>query len=662
MDKDFENEIYEECKSKHLYDYENDQYKPKILITNEYAKCDTLEFVPFNLYSYIICDMYSRFLRMNTNNVLFLSAINDLSSSTFKLLNENNIDFYNIESKYKENLDRLNVSYDSRYFIKTTNKDFITFVDSFFTRNFNKNIFYDLDNVYMTPLKDKVHNVFDLKEENNRYFNENSEEVFQGPSNVVYLDFSKYDTVLIKEIEKLDIDQKYKNYIFDKLKLFNSLEVNFYINQDLSIDIDFLNPEYLAGITFICLNPNLIDVYKYVTDEDREFVDNYIKNKDGEFIFSGNYAINPLTGKEICIFISTYFNEDIHAGIPGVDEKDQIFNNILGLKKEDILDNDTIVNSDFLSGLSIEEAREKIINIFVNEGIGKIKKHLKNNRIVLSNFEAGGLPVPLEVSRGKKINSLNEELFPIYYNKFLKLMFGKTIDKPIELININFNDTFIDAMMDIYLSQEKHYFNDSNFLNNKVNVISEKSIFNRIVVPLIFKIIDNIEIKNDRYVIYHQNYNDLIYINQMNNLNVTFVTDTTKLFFSDAIRLYVLYDYTEELEASIKKISDLDYFINKVIQKYNEEFSYENIDLSSQLYVLAYELNDLAKNLDFLTYFKKIQNFFFVKIENKAWCEEDALTFLKLLSILTPVCAQYLYKTRFNGRDYLMYETFPTLD
>lgn len=658
MDKDFENKLYEEVKNKHLYDYETDQYKPKILITNEYANCDTLELVTHNLYSYIISDMYSRFLRMNGYNVLYLSSINDLSSPTFKLLIENNIDFSNIESRYKDNLDKLNVSYDSRYFYKTYNIDFITFIDSFVSQNFNKTIFYGLDNVYMTPLKDKVYNVFDLKEENNRYFNENSEEVFKGLSNVLYLDFSKYDTKVIEEIEKIDIDKKYKDYIFKKLDIFNSLEVNFYINETLSIKVDLQEPEYLAGAAFICLNPHLIDALNYVAQDEYDFVKKYIESGSEEYVFSGNYAINPLTGKDIYIFISNYFDNPIHLGIPCVYEKDQIFNNIIGLDYEVVLENDIIINSDFLSNMLISDARKKIIDVFTEEGLGEKKRHLKNNHILLSNFEPTGLPIPLEVGRGKKINTLEKECFPLYYNKFLKLIIGN-VNRPIELINLNFNETFINAINDIYLSKEEHYFNDTIFLENEIKIISETSIFNRIVIPLIFNIIEGKEIKKVKYIIYHQNVNDISYINQMNNLNVNFVSDTSSMFSSDSIRLYILFNLTEELEASIKKISDIDYFVNKIINKYNEEFSYDNIELSSELYKLSIELYEFANKQDFLNYFKTIQRFFDTKIENKKWSEEDALLFLKLLSILTPVSAEYLYRTKFGGRDYLMYESFP---
>lgn len=658
MDKDFENKIYEEVKNKHLYDYETDQYKPKILITNEYANCDTFELVTHNLYSYIISDMYSRFLRMNGYNVLYLCSINDLSSSTFKLLNENNIDFLDIESRYKDNLDKLNVSYDSRYFYKTYNKDFITFIDAFVSRNFNKTVFYDLDNVYMTPLKDKVYNVFDLKEENNRYFNENSEEVFKGLSNVLYLDFSKYDTKVIEEIEKIDIDKKYKDYIFKKLDIFNSLEVNFYINETLSIKVDLLEPEYLAGAAFICLNPHLFDVLNYVAQDEYDFVKKYIDGGTEEYVFSGNYAINPLTGKDIYIFISNYFDTPIHLGIPCVYEKDQIFNNIIGLDYEVVLENDIIINSDFLSNMSLSDAKQKIIEVFTQEGLGEIKRHLKNNHILLSNFEPTGLPIPLEVGRGKKINTLEKECFPLYYNKFLKLIIGN-VNRPVELINLNFNETFINAIDDIYLSREEHYFNDTIFLENEIKIISETSIFDRIVIPLIFKIIDGKEIKKVKYIIYHQNINNIAYINQMNNLNVKFVTDTLSIFSSDSVRLYILFNLTEELEASIKKISDIDYFVNKIINKYTEEFSYDNIELSSELYKLSCELYEFANKQDFLNYFKTIQRFFETKIENKKWSEEDALLFLKLISILTPISAEYLYRTKFGGRDYLMYESFP---
>ncbi len=661
MDKDFEEKFYNEVINKCLYDYENDQYKQKILITNDFARCETLEFYAHNLYSYIVSDMYARFLRMSGNNVLYQNLINDLSKNTFKLLNDNNIDFPDIEAKYKNNLDTLSVSYDSRYFFKTNDKKFIKECDNFFERHYNKEIFYDLLESFVTPMKDKVYNIFDLQCENDRFFNEDREEVFKTLANVVYLDFSKCDNQVIEEIENLNIDNKYKTYIFNKLDIYDTLKIHFYIDETKGLDIDVYNPEYLAGCSYICLNPNYINVLDYANEDEVDSVREYINKHDSDFVYSGLLASNPLTGNDIYIFISYFFDEPIHLGIPSIFEEDSIFNNLLGLEYQNIISGDILINSDFLTGLTIKEAHDKIFELFLSENMATINKHLRNNKIILSSFDDSGLPIPLETLRGKKVDVLNKNMYPIYYNKFLKLIY-EDIERPIELINLNFNDTYIDALSDLYLSKKELYFKDFSFLDNKIKIIDETSIFNRIVIPLIFKIVDNKPITNDKYFILHQNCNDINFINKMNNLNVNFVTDTLSLNSSDSVRLYILFDLSEELDASLKRISDIDYFINKVIKKYDEEFSYDNYDLSQEVSYLSRELKKFAESLNFKDYYKKIEHFFETKINNKKWSEEDALNFLKLLSILTPITCESIYREKFNGRDYLMYEYFPTYD
>lgn len=657
--KKFEEDFCNEIKSKFLYDYINDKYKPKTLITCDFVKALSKELMPCLLYPFVISDFYSRFLRMKGYNVLYLNGINDISEETFKLINENNIDFSNIGNNFKDNFDKLNISYDSKYFFTTEDEPFIKECDLFFSSHFNKDIFYGLTDAYITALKDKVYNLFDLTKEDNRYFSKDNEEVFKTKSTVCYLDFKSHEEEVITQISKLNLDKKYIDQIFETFDIYYTLQIPFYINDDLILNVETKNPEYLAGISFIALNPNYMDIFKYVSEEELEFVRDFVDNKEIGYIYSGYNVPNPLSGEDIYIFISFTFEEAIHLGIPSINEEDFIFNNNLGLEYKVILDGEKLINSDFLNGLNVLEAKETIENAFIAEGLAKKVKHLGNTKIIISNFESAGLPIPLENIRGGKIKTIDTICYPIRYNKFLKLLFKENLNRPVDTINLNFNDAYVNALFDLYLSDKKLYFNDSSFLNNKVNIINEDNIFTRIVLPLIFKIVDNREIKEEKYIIYDKKI-DKSYINKMNNLNVNFISDVSSDCSFDAIRIYVLFKQDESLEQCVNETSKIDMFLDSIVQKFDEGFSYENLNLSGNLYALALELEKLANKLEYKEYYLKLEWFFNNKIRNYAWSEEDALKFVKLLCVIAPNTSELLFRYKFMSRDYLMFETFPT--
>ena len=65
------------------------------------------------------------------------------------------------------------------------------------------------------------------------------------------------------------------------------------------------------------------------------------------------------------------------------------------------------------------------------------------------------------------------------------------------------------------------------------------------------------------------------------------------------------------------------------------------------------------RNLDFVKYYNNLELFFNNKIKNKKWTEEEALIFLKILSIICPFLSQYIYEIALNERDYIMFEPWP---
>ena len=84
------------------------------------------------------------------------------------------------------------------------------------------------------------------------------------------------------------------------------------------------NPELLGGISFVFLNPDLMDVEKFIDKNEISDI-NLALNDDILYQYTGNTLKNPLTGLDIPIFISKIYNKDIYLGIPGFDNEDRAF-------------------------------------------------------------------------------------------------------------------------------------------------------------------------------------------------------------------------------------------------------------------------------------------------------------------------------------------------
>lgn len=123
-------------------------------------------------------------------------------------------------------------------------------------------------------------------------------------------------------------------------------------------------------------------------------------------------AVNPVTGKEIPIFVSDYvlitYGTGAIMAVPAHDERDYDFAKMFGLPIVEVIAGGdvtqaaftdtatgTLVNSGFLNGLSVAEAKEKMIAYLEERGIGRKKVNYKLRDWVFSRQRYWGEPIPL---------------------------------------------------------------------------------------------------------------------------------------------------------------------------------------------------------------------------------------------------------------------------
>ncbi|MCW3124123.1 MAG: leucyl-tRNA synthetase [Flavipsychrobacter sp.] len=193
---------------------------------------------------------------------------------------------------------------------------------------------------------------------------------------------------------------------------------------EVSISVFTTRPDTIFGVDFMVLAPEhelvdviTTDVQKTAIDEYRTYVKSRSERERMSEVklvtgcFTGSYAIHPLTGKQIPVWISEYVLAGYGTGaimaVPSGDDRDHAFakhfnipvTNIFGERyngeKAYSEKNGTIENSDFLSGKSIADANEAAISALVASGAGKRKVNYKLRDAGFSRQRYWGEPFPI---------------------------------------------------------------------------------------------------------------------------------------------------------------------------------------------------------------------------------------------------------------------------
>ena len=229
-------------------------------------------------------------------------------------------------------------------------------------------------------------------------------------------------------------------------------------------------PDTLYGATYCVLAPEHELVAKITTLEQKNAVDEYRKlaasksdlertdlNKEKTGVFTGSYAINPVNGKEIPIWISDYVLQSYGTGaimaVPAHDQRDYEFAKKFGLdiiqvleggdiSKEAFTEDGIHINSGDLNGLNKQDAIDKIINWLEEKGIGHKKVNYKMREWIFARQRYWGEPIPIVFTEDNKIHVLADEDLPLILPELEDYKPSKSGASPLEKATDWVNTTF----------------------------------------------------------------------------------------------------------------------------------------------------------------------------------------------------------------------------
>lgn len=241
-----------------------------------------------------------------------------------------------------------------------------------------------------------------------------------------YLKITDYAERLLADLDKLPRwPEKVKAMQRAWIGKSTGAEFDFQVKcHDVKIRVFSTRPDTIFGATFMVLAPEHELVARITTPEQKEAVEAYVaatrmkseverqrEDREKTGVFTGAYAINPASGKEIPIWIADYvlsgYGTGAIMGVPGQDERDWEFAEQFGLEiirtveppagwqGKAYTEDGPAINSGFLNGLHVEEAKKKIIEWMQEKGIGEGKVNYRLRDWLISRQRYWGTPIPM---------------------------------------------------------------------------------------------------------------------------------------------------------------------------------------------------------------------------------------------------------------------------
>ena len=380
--------------------------------------------------SYTAIDIVSRKKRLEGYNVLYPMGWDafGLPTENFAIKNhihpsivtENNI------KNFKRQLKSLGFSFDWSREVDTTDPAYYKWTQWIFLQLFKKGLAYksQMNVNWCTSCKCVLAN----EEVVNGVCERCGSEVIHKEKSQWMLKITDYAEKLLEGLEDVDFIERVKTQQRNWIGRSYGTQVTFTTNIGDSFDIFTTRADTLFGATYMVMSPehpliakwadkinNIDEVKAYQTEASKksDFERTELaKDKTGVKL-DGVTAINPVNNTEIPIFISDYVLISYGTGaimaVPAHDTRDWEFAKKFGLpiievvaggedvQKEAFTDCATgvLVNSDFLNGLSVEDAKKKIQEWLTEKGIGSVKTNYKLRDWVFSRQRYWGEPIPM---------------------------------------------------------------------------------------------------------------------------------------------------------------------------------------------------------------------------------------------------------------------------
>ncbi|WBO88821.1 leucine--tRNA ligase [Bacillus tropicus] len=415
---------------------------------------------------YTATDILSRMKRMQGYNVLHPMGWDafGLPAEQYALDTGNSpAEFteHNINT-FRNQIKSLGFSYDWDREVNTTDPNYYKWTQWIFLKLFEKGLAYvDEVPVNWCPALGTVlanEEIIDGKSERGGH------PVERRPMRQWMLKITAYGDRLLEDLDELDWPESLKDMQRNWIGRSEGAEVHFNIDgTDEKFTVFTTRPDTLFGASYCVLAPEHALVADITTAEQKEAVEAYINSvkmksdlertelaKEKTGVFTGAYAVNPVNGEKLPIWIADYVLATYGTGavmaVPAHDERDYEFASTFNLPMKEVVKGGDItkeaytgdgahVNSAFLDGLNKEEAIAKMIEWLEVTSAGNQKVTYRLRDWLFSRQRYWGEPIPVIHWEDGTMTAVKEEELPLVLPKTENIRPSGTGESPLANID-----------------------------------------------------------------------------------------------------------------------------------------------------------------------------------------------------------------------------------
>ncbi len=437
-------DIWDEKKAFHAV---NDSDKPKYFALVEFPYPSGAGLHVGHPRPYTALDIVSRKRRMEGYNVLFPMGWDAFGLPTEnyaiknkmhpRIVTENNV------KRFKGQLKALGLSFDWDREINTTDEKYYKWTQWIFLQLFKKGLAYKKEMTVNWCTSCKI--VLANEEVVGGKCERCGGEVVQKAKSQWMLKITEYADRLVDDLDTVDYIERVKLAERNWIGRSYGAEVNFDTVTGDKLKVFTTRPDTLYGATYMVIAPehpyvekwkdklvnyDEIIAYREAAARKSDFERTEMAKEKTCVRLDGVTAINPMTGKEIPIFVSDYvlitYGTGAIMAVPAHDDRDWEFAKVFGLPIIEVVaggdvqnaaftdvESGKMVNSGILDGLEVKEAKEKIIEYLTEKGIGERKTNYKLRDWVFSRQRYWGEPIPLVYCEHCGWQPIPEESLPL---------------------------------------------------------------------------------------------------------------------------------------------------------------------------------------------------------------------------------------------------------
>lgn len=421
---------------------------------------------------YTATDIISRYKRMQGYNVLHPMGWDafGLPAEQYALDTGNDPREFtkkNIQT-FKRQIKELGFSYDWDREVNTTDPEYYKWTQWIFIQLYNKGLAY-VDEVAVNWCP-ALGTVLSNEEVIDGVSERGGHPVYRKPMKQWVLKITEYADQLLADLDDLDWPESLKDMQRNWIGRSEGAKVSFDVdNAEGKVEVFTTRPDTIYGASFLVLSPEHALVDSITTDEYKDQVKAYQTEaskksdlertdlaKDKSGVFTGAYAINPLSGEKVQIWIADYVLSTYGTGaimaIPAHDDRDYEFAKKFDLPIIEVIEGGNVeeaaytgegkhINSGELDGLENEAAITKAIQLLEQKGAGEKKVNYKLRDWLFSRQRYWGEPIPVIHWEDGTMTTVPEEELPLLLPETDEIKPSGTGESP--LANI---DSFVNVV------------------------------------------------------------------------------------------------------------------------------------------------------------------------------------------------------------------------